>query len=113
MQVRMNVRCRIRCRTDVMSFDFSFRSSQKEKIACFQRIAECIISPTMHGHLNYATYCSKAVNILLLFCEDLDSACRVHAEENLNKIFRVLEKTRVHRILMDLYGEIKRNGNQR
>ncbi|ALC47217.1 htt [Drosophila busckii] len=35
------------------------------------------------------------------------------AEENLNKIFRCLEKTRVSRILMDLYGEIKRNGNQR
>ncbi|XP_013101721.2 uncharacterized protein LOC106083330 [Stomoxys calcitrans] len=87
--------------------------SQKEKIACFQRIAECIMSPAMHGHINYSTFCSKAVNILLLFCEDLDSTCRVHAEENLNKIFRLLEKARVHRILMDLYGEIKRNGNQR
>ncbi|XP_075150769.1 huntingtin isoform X2 [Haematobia irritans] len=87
--------------------------SQKEKISCFQRIAECIISPAMHGHINYSTFCSKAVNILLLFCEDLDSTCRIHAEENLNKIFRVLEKSRVHRILMDLYGEIKRNGNQR
>ncbi|XP_061397578.1 uncharacterized protein LOC133333280 [Musca vetustissima] len=87
--------------------------SEKEKIACFQKISECITSPLMHGHLNYATFCSKATNILLLFCEDLDPTCRVHAEENLNKIFRVLEKTRAHRILMDLYGEIKRNGNHR
>ncbi|XP_046806711.1 uncharacterized protein LOC111675673 isoform X2 [Lucilia cuprina] len=87
--------------------------SQKEKIACFQRISECIISPVMAAHLNYATFCSKAVNILLLFCEDLDSVVRISAEENLNKIFRVLEKTKVSRILMDLYGEIKRNGNQR
>ncbi|KAI9580839.1 hypothetical protein GQX74_013387 [Glossina fuscipes] len=49
----------------------------------------------------------------LLFCEYLDSIIRMSAEENLNKIFRVLERTRVNRILMDLYGEIKRNGNQR
>ncbi|KAM7364552.1 huntingtin isoform 3-T3 [Cochliomyia hominivorax] len=87
--------------------------SQKEKIACFQRVAECIMSPVMAAHLNYATFCTKAVNILLLFCEDLDSVVRISAEENLNKIFRVLEKTKVSRILMDLYGEIKRNGNQR
>lgn len=92
---------------------FPFCLSQKEKIACFQRVAECIVSPSMAAHLNYANYCSKAVNILLLFCEDLDSMVRISAEENLNKIFRVLEKSRINRILMDLYGEIKRNGNQR
>uniref|UniRef100_A0A1B0B3C5 Huntingtin n=1 Tax=Glossina palpalis gambiensis TaxID=67801 RepID=A0A1B0B3C5_9MUSC len=87
--------------------------SQEEKIACFQRIAEFITAPAMATQLNYATYISKATNVLLLFCEDLDSIIRMSAEENLNKIFRVLERTRVNRILMDLYGEIKRNGNQR
>ncbi|XP_037950021.1 huntingtin-like [Teleopsis dalmanni] len=87
--------------------------SQKEKIACFQHIADCITHPALASHHNYATHCSKATNVLLLFCEDLDSVVRMCAEENLNKIFRTLEKTRVSRILMDLYGEIKRNGNQR
>ncbi|XP_022211914.2 LOW QUALITY PROTEIN: uncharacterized protein LOC111067168 [Drosophila obscura] len=87
--------------------------SQKQKITCFQQIAECIMSPSLAGHINYAAHCGTATNVLLLFCEDLDSQTRVSAEENLNKIFRALEKTRVSRILMDLYGEIKRNGNQR
>ncbi|KAH8250152.1 hypothetical protein KR026_006018, partial [Drosophila bipectinata] len=87
--------------------------SQKQKIACFQQIAECIMSPSLAGHINYAAHCGTATNVLLLFCEDLDSVVRMSAEENLNKIFRALEKTRVSRVLMDLYGEIKRNGNQR
>ncbi|XP_030371655.1 uncharacterized protein LOC115621948 [Scaptodrosophila lebanonensis] len=87
--------------------------SQKQKIGCFQHIAECIMSPAMAGHINYSAHCGTATNVLLLFCEDLDSVVRMSAEENLNKIFRALEKTRVSRILMDLYGEIKRNGNQR
>lgn len=71
------------------------------------------MSPALACHINYATHCGTATNVLLLFCEDLDSVVRMSAEENLNKIFRALEKTRVSRILMDLYGEIKRNGNQR
>ncbi|XP_017062532.1 LOW QUALITY PROTEIN: uncharacterized protein LOC108102290 [Drosophila ficusphila] len=87
--------------------------SQKQKIACFQQIAECIMSPSLAGHINYAAHCGTATNVLLLFCEDVDSVVRMSAEENLNKILRALEKTRVSRILMDLYGEIKRNGNQR
>ncbi|XP_064551246.1 uncharacterized protein htt [Drosophila montana] len=87
--------------------------SQKQKIACFQQIAECIMSAALAGHINYAAHCGTATNVLLLFCEDFDSVVRMSAEENLNKIFRALEKTRVSRILMDLYGEIKRNGNQR
>ncbi|XP_032597539.1 uncharacterized protein LOC6569724 [Drosophila grimshawi] len=87
--------------------------SQKQKIACFQQIAECIMSPALAAHINYAAHCGTATNVLLLFCEDFDSVVRMSAEENLNKIFRALEKTRVSRILMDLYGEIKRNGNQR
>ncbi|XP_017083196.2 LOW QUALITY PROTEIN: uncharacterized protein LOC108116020 [Drosophila eugracilis] len=87
--------------------------SQKQKINCFQQIAECIMSPSLAGHINYAAHCGTATNVLLLFCEDVDSVVRMSAEENLNKILRALEKTRVSRILMDLYGEIKRNGNQR
>lgn len=87
--------------------------SQKQKITCFQQIAECIMSPSLAGHINYAAHCGTATNVLLLFCEDVDSVVRMSAEENLNKILRSLEKTRVSRILMDLYGEIKRNGNQR
>ncbi|XP_054734101.1 uncharacterized protein LOC129241666 [Anastrepha obliqua] len=87
--------------------------SQKEKIACFQHIAECIMSPGLAGHINYATHINMATTVLLLFCEDLDPVVRMNAEENLNRIFRALEKSRVSRILMDLYGEIKRNGNQR
>ncbi|XP_036323038.1 uncharacterized protein LOC118736962 isoform X2 [Rhagoletis pomonella] len=87
--------------------------SQKGKIAYFQHIAECIMSPALAGHINYATHINTATTVLLLFCEDLDPVVRMNAEENLNRIFRALEKTRVSRILMDLYGEIKRNGNQR
>ncbi|XP_069961794.1 uncharacterized protein htt isoform X2 [Bactrocera oleae] len=87
--------------------------SQKEKITYFQHIAECIMSPGLAGHINYATHINTATTVLLLFCEDLDPVVRMNAEENLNRIFRALEKTRVSRILMDLYGEIKRNGNQR
>lgn len=60
--------------------------------------------PALAGHINYATHINMATTVLLLFCEDLDPVVRMNAEKNLNRLFRALEKSRVSRILMDLYG---------
>lgn len=86
---------------------------KKEKLAHFHQISDCLLQPSMIGHLNYAKYCSDAINLLLFFCEDLDSLVRMNAEENLNKIIRSLEINRMSRIFLDLYYEIKKNGNEK
>lgn len=68
----------------------------------------------LQNHSNYKSFLSSAVQILLLFCEDNDSNCRISAEENLNRIIRNSE--RIHQIVLvqiDLYHEMKKNGNER
>ncbi|XP_055389254.1 protein PFC0760c isoform X2 [Condylostylus longicornis] len=87
--------------------------TSKEKINYFHQISDFIISPAMTSQPNYAKYCSNAIGILLLFCEDLDTPVRMNAEENLNKVIRSMETNRVSRILHDLFNEIKKNGNER
>ena len=68
----------------------------------------------LQNHSNYKSYLSSAVQILLLFCEDIDSNCRISAEENLNKIVRSVEKNQqIVLIQIDLYHELKKNGNER
>lgn len=54
------------------------------------------------------------MQILLLFCEDNDSNVRISAEENLSKIIRMVEKQQqIVLIHIELYHEIKKNGNER
>lgn len=67
----------------------------------------------MFSSENYGRHFSSGISVLLLFCEDLDSVVRMSAEENLNKIIRSVENTRLSRVLLDLYNEIKKNGNQK
>ncbi|KAL5284302.1 HTT family protein [Megaselia abdita] len=87
--------------------------SDKQKINLFKEIQESITSPALGSYVNFSRHCGSAVSVLLLFSEDLDHNVRIKAEENLYKIIRHLEKHRLNRLLMDLYGEIKKNGNQR
>lgn len=54
------------------------------------------------------------MQIFLLFCEDNDYNVRQSAEENLNKVIRMVESQ--HQIVLiqiELYHEIKKNGNER
>jgi huntingtin len=89
-----------------------FLSSTKEKISRFDQI--CISLSALQHHSNYKNFLSSAVQILLLFCEDNDSNCRISAEENLNKIIRSAEKNKqIVLIQIDLYHELKKNGNER
>lgn len=68
----------------------------------------------LQNHSNYKHFLSSAVQILLLFCEDNDSNCRISAEENLNKIIRNAEKSQqIVMIQIELYHELKKNGNER
>lgn len=68
----------------------------------------------MSHHSNFKALLANGVQILLLFCEDNDSNIRISAEENLNRIIRMVEKQ--HQILLiqiELFHEIKKNGNER
>lgn len=53
------------------------RDSQKEKLALFTQISDCIQSPALRGNINYLGFVSNAVSILLMFCEDIDSVVRM------------------------------------
>lgn len=84
----------------------------KEKIAKFQIIENSLSA--LQNHSNFKSFLSSAVQILLLFCEDNDSNCRISAEENLNRVIRNAEKLhQIALIQVDLYHEIKKNGNER
>lgn len=50
---------------------------------------------------------------MLLFCEDADSVTRMNAEENLHKLIRFCENGNIVRVQIELYHEIKKNGNER
>lgn len=62
---------------------------------------------------HYMTHLSNAIAILLMFCEEMDSAIRICAEENLHKIIRANENQFSVRIQYDLYHEIRKNGHER
>ncbi|KAG5669568.1 hypothetical protein PVAND_017455 [Polypedilum vanderplanki] len=86
--------------------------NSKEKIQKFDQIYSTLSLLTNHS--NYKNYLQKAVQILILFCEDNDSNVRISAEENLNRIIRNCE--RQHQLILiqiELYHEIKKNGNER
>lgn len=51
--------------------------SQKEKLALFAQISECIQSSALRTNVNYLGFVSNAVSILLMFCEDIDSVVRM------------------------------------
>lgn len=90
----------------------NFIFSTKEKIAKFDQIQVSLSS--LQHHSNYKNFLSSAVQILLLFCEDIDSNCRISAEENLSKIIRNAERNQqIVLIQIDLYHEMKKNGNER
>ncbi|CAG9807296.1 unnamed protein product [Chironomus riparius] len=86
--------------------------SSKEKIQKFDQIYQSLSS--LINNSNYCTYLKNAIQVLLLFCEDNDSNVRISAEENLNRIIRNCEKNHQFTIiLIELYHEIKKNGNER
>lgn len=92
-----------------------FRFSSKEKIHHFGLISESIVSVRSGvGSANFQNHLSSAVECLLAFCEESDSGVRMSAEENLNKIVRFCEGNgSIVRVQIDLYHEIKKNGNER
>lgn len=86
--------------------------STKEKVTKFQLIESSLSA--LQNHSNYKSFLSNAVQILLLFCEDNDPNCRISAEENLNRVIRNAEKQhQITLVQVDLYHEIKKNGNER
>ncbi|KAL1376706.1 hypothetical protein pipiens_004323 [Culex pipiens pipiens] len=89
--------------------------SSKEKIHHFGLISESIVSVRSGvGSANFQNHLSSAVECLLTFCEEADSGVRMSAEENLNKIVRFCEGNgSIVRVQIDLYHEIKKNGNER
>ncbi|XP_062702131.1 huntingtin [Aedes albopictus] len=93
----------------------STECSQKEKITHFGQISEAIVS-CKSGSMNttFQNHLSAAIGTLLMFCEETDSSVRMSAEENLNRIIRFCESNgNIVRVQVDLYHEIKKNGNEK
>lgn len=59
--------------------------SQKEKLALFAQISDCIQSPSLRNNAHYMNYLSNAISILLMFCEELDSVTRMRYVTNFKK----------------------------
>ncbi|XP_055624615.1 huntingtin [Toxorhynchites rutilus septentrionalis] len=89
--------------------------SQKEKIAHFEQITETIVAVRSgSSSALFQNHLSAAIGTLLMFCEESDSSVRMSAEESLNRIVRFCEGHGcIVRIQVDLYHEIKKNGNER
>lgn len=95
-------------------YEFLFHCSSKEKLNYFSQITECIQSVPFRANPNYLNHLSTAISVLLLFCEEIDSVIRMNAEENLYKIIRFCENNNnIIRVQIDLYHEIKKNGNEK
>ncbi|XP_062536055.1 huntingtin [Armigeres subalbatus] len=93
----------------------STECSQKEKITHFGQISEAIVSYRSNSSSNsFQNHLSAAIGTLLMFCEETDSSVRMSAEENLNRIVRFCEGNgSIVRVQVDLYHEIKKNGNEK
>lgn len=91
----------------------SLSFSAKEKLHHFNTISECLTNA--HLQNNYQQFISPAISVLILFCEDgLDSTVRMCAYENLIKVLRICEAgQQIRKVMIDLYHEIKKNGNER
>lgn len=76
-------------------------------------MAECLTHP--HLQSNYQQFIRPTIGLLALFCEDgVDSSVRMCAYENLIKVVRLCEAgQQIRKVLIDLYHEIKKNGNER
>lgn len=106
----MSNACKHKKRSAIIEYFLIF--STKERILKFDQIQSSLSA--LQNHSNYKSFLSSAVQILLLFCEDNDSNCRISAEENLSRIIRSSEKSnQIVLIQIDLYHEMKKNGNER
>ena len=87
--------------------------SSREKLHHFNSLTECLSN--VHLHSNYQQFVRPAISVLVLFCEDgVDSSVRMCAYENLIKVLRICEASQqVRKVLIDIYHEIKKNGNER
>ncbi|XP_058837591.1 huntingtin [Topomyia yanbarensis] len=94
----------------------STECSQKEKIVHFGHITESLLSiKAGPSSASFQKNLSAALGTLLMFCEETDSGVRMSAEENLNRIVRYCEGNGggLVRVQIDLYHELKRNGNEK
>lgn len=66
-----------------LSVNFIVCHSQKEKLALFTQISDCVQAPALRANANYLTFVSNAVSILLMFCEDCDPVIRMRYENDL------------------------------
>jgi huntingtin len=88
--------------------------SAKETAFHFGQISKLLKSPALRSNSGYYSHLSAGISILLMFCEDQNSAVRNDAQEHLFRIVRFCESNGViMHVQIDLYHEIKKNGNER
>lgn len=80
----------------------------------FNNLSECLAN-IQQGSNSYQQFVRPTITVLVLFCEDgVDSTVRMCAHENLIKVLRICEAAQqTRKVLIDLYHEIKKNGNER
>ncbi|KAG7190657.1 hypothetical protein KM043_006738 [Ampulex compressa] len=86
---------------------------RKDKLSCCMTITEGVCSPTVKLTPKYPQVLSLSIEILLALCNDEESDVRMIADECLNKIIRAITNSNIVKVQIELYNEIKRNGNAR
>lgn len=86
--------------------------SAKEKLLRLDQVFQSISQ--LANNSNYKNLLQSAVQVLILFLEDGDPNVRINAEENLNRVIRNCERQQqIILIQIELYHELKKNGNER
>jgi predicted ABC-type exoprotein transport system permease subunit len=91
-----------------------FPCSAKETAFHFSQISKLLKSQALRSNTGYYNHLSTGISVLLMFCEDQNSAVRNDAQEHLFRIVRFCESNgSIVHVQIDLYHEIKKNGNER
>ncbi|KAG1678706.1 Huntingtin [Nymphon striatum] len=87
--------------------------TKKDKIIHCQTIADAIIAPSLRVVPDFHKFLGIVIETFLMCCDDEDSDVRMVADECLTRIIRALTDSNLGRLQVELYKEIKKNGNCR
>ncbi|XP_046850180.1 huntingtin-like isoform X3 [Xenia sp. Carnegie-2017] len=87
--------------------------SKKERIVYLNTIGDLTCSRLLRNLPEYGKIVAVAIETLILFCDDEDSDVRLVAGDSINHIIKGFMDQNVARIHVELYKEIKKNGNAR
>ena len=85
----------------------------RERIALCNTIADHLPLKNVKNLAEFSKYITLSMELLLVCCNDADADVRSVAGESINKIMKAFLDSNIGRIQVELYKEIKRNGESR